>query len=118
MANEETTNKPASVPSFHKGAKRIIVNKEKELDSSKSELQQIPDIDVLLDSALAVIDKEMRNLLRKANKCPLETAEAKTLQGYIKSLLDIQKAERDAIRDQDLSKLSIDELVAKVKEVK
>lgn len=72
-----------------------------------------PDVDSLMADALQTIQMEIIKFKTKVSRGQsLDSREAKTLQGYIKSLVDLSREDRERIREEDLSKLSTDELLA------
>lgn len=72
-----------------------------------------PSVDGMMADALQVIQLEITKFKTKvAQGRSLDSREAKTLQGYIKSLVDLSKEDRERIKEQDLSQLSTEELLA------
>jgi hypothetical protein len=72
-----------------------------------------PSVDSMMADALGVIQLEITKYKTKvAQGRSLDSREAKTLQGYIKSLVDLSREDRERIKEQDLSQLSTEELLA------
>lgn len=78
-----------------------------------SELVVLPGVEHLLIDALSIIETELVRFKYTVNTGKsLNTAEAKTLQGYIRSLVDLSREGRERAKQEDPSKLSNEELVA------
>lgn len=72
-----------------------------------------PSVDSMMADALGVIQLEITKYKTKvAQGRSLDSREAKTLQGYIKSLVELSREDRERIKEQDLSQLSTEELLA------
>lgn len=72
-----------------------------------------PSVDSMMADALGVIQLEITKYKTKvAQGRSLDSREAKTLQGYIKSLVELSREDRERIKEQDLSALSTEELLA------
>jgi hypothetical protein len=72
-----------------------------------------PSVDAMVADALQVVQLEITKFKTKvASGRSLDSREAKTLQGYIKSLVDLSKEDRERVKEQDLSQLSTEELLA------
>jgi hypothetical protein len=72
-----------------------------------------PSVDGMIADALQVIQLEITKFRTKvASGRSLDSRESRTLQGYIKSLVDLSKEDRERTKDEDLSKLSTEELLA------
>lgn len=72
-----------------------------------------PSVDAMVADALQVIQLEITKYKTKvAQGRSLDSREAKTLQGYIKSLVELSREDRERIKEQDLSALSTEELLA------
>ena len=72
-----------------------------------------PSVDNLMADALTVVQTEILKFKTKVTSGrSLDSREAKTLQGYIKSLVELSREDRERMKDEDLSKLSTEELVA------
>ena len=67
----------------------------------------------MVADALHVVQLEITKFKTKVSQGrSLDSREAKTLQGYIKSLVDLSKEDRERVKEQDLSALSTEELLA------
>lgn len=72
-----------------------------------------PNVDSLIADALTTVQLELIKFKTKVSSGrSLDSREAKTLQGYIKSLVELSKEDRDRHKDEDLSNLTTEELVA------
>ena len=72
-----------------------------------------PSVDAMMADALQVVQLEITKFKTKVSQGrSLDSREAKTLQGYIKSLVDLSKEDRERLKEQDLSNLSTEELLA------
>lgn len=72
-----------------------------------------PSIDAMAADALAVVQIEITRFKSKVHQGrSLDSREAKTLQGYIKSLVDLSREDRERASAEDLSKLTTEELLA------
>lgn len=85
--------------------------------SNKSNEQKnplvFPDVDSLMADALHTVQLELIKFKTKVSSGrSLDSREAKTLQGYIKSLVELSKEDRDRNKDVDLGNLTTEELVA------
>ncbi len=72
-----------------------------------------PNVDSLMSDALQVIQTEIIKFKTKVQQGrSLDSREAKTLQGYIKSLVELSREDRERLKGEDLSKLTTEELIA------
>jgi hypothetical protein len=72
-----------------------------------------PSVDGMMSDALKVIEVEItkfKTIVLQGRS--LDSKQAKTLQGYIKSLVELSKEDRERLKDLDLSQLSTEELLA------
>ena len=84
--------------------KRIV------LPPKKSKL--IPATEILLHDAKAIIGAELAHYRSKVVRgVTLDPREARIVQGYLESLVKIQKEEREQSKDEDLSNLSNEDLL-------
>ena len=84
---------------------------EKRVSASQAVLE--PSVQNLLNDALGVIATEITKFRYKVNKGnTLTLQEARVLQGYIKSLVDLSREKRDAFDNQDLANLDNEEIAA------
>lgn len=72
----------------------------------------VPSAENLLTEALGLIQTEILQFRHKVNGGkPLQLNEARVLQGYIKSLVELSKEARERAKSEDLSKMSTEELI-------
>lgn len=80
----------------------------------------VPSVQGLLDDALGVVGSEIIRLkwktVKEANG--LNTNEARMLQGYIRSLVELSKEAREREEDMDLANMSDEELIELVENLK
>jgi len=93
-------------------------NKQNELANSKprTPVQFVessgPTVDSLLKEALTVLASEISRYRAKSDRgSSLTLSEARVLNGYIKSLLDLSEEARERDKEQDLSNLSNEEML-------
>ena len=97
--------------------KRIILPpKKKQVTLETSSI--IPATELLLHDAKAIIGAELAHYRSKAVRgVTLDPKEARIVQGYLESLVKIQREEREMAEAQDLSTLSDTELLHLAKRV-
>jgi hypothetical protein len=97
--------------------KRIILPpKKKTVTLETSSI--IPATELLLHDAKAIIGAELAHYRSKAVRgVTLDPKEARIVQGYLESLVKIQREEREIAETQDLSRLSDTELMHLAKRV-
>ena len=97
--------------------KRIILPpKKKQVTLETSSI--IPATELLLHDAKAIIGAELAHYRSKAVRgVTLDPKEARIVQGYLESLVKIQREEREIAETQDLSALSDSELMHLAKRV-
>jgi len=72
----------------------------------------LPNVDAMLEDALSILRTEIVQFKTKVQQGrALNPVEAKILQGYIKSLVDLSKEERDRAKDADLGDMTMDQLM-------
>ncbi len=102
---------------MNKEPKRILLPPKKRtvtLDNSSI----IPATELLLHDAKAIIGAELAHYRSKAVRgVTLDPKEARIVQGYLESLVKIQREEREIADTQDLSTLSDVELLHLAKRV-
>ena len=100
-----------------KKTKRIILPpKKKTVTLETSSI--IPATELLLHDAKAIIGAELAHYRSKAVRgVTLDPKEARIVQGYLESLVKIQREEREIAETQDLSALSDSELMHLAKKV-
>ena len=97
--------------------KRIILPPKKRRVSLESS-SIIPATELLLHDAKAIIGAELAHYRSKAVRgVTLDPKEARIVQGYLESLVKIQREEREIAETQDLSALSDVELMHLAKRV-
>lgn len=73
----------------------------------------MPNVHDLLNDALEIVQIEIIKIRTKVRSGrSLDSRETKVLQGYIKSLVELSKEDRERMRDMDLSDFTDDELRA------
>jgi predicted secreted Zn-dependent protease len=66
----------------------------------------------MINDALDTVQTEITRYKTKVSRgVALNPTEAKIMQGYIKSLVELSKEDRERARDADLSELSTEELL-------
>tara|TARA_R100001163_G_C4959716_1_gene124058 strand:+ start:273 stop:638 length:366 start_codon:yes stop_codon:yes gene_type:complete len=97
--------------------KRILLPpKKKKVSLETSSI--IPATELLLHDAKAIIGAELAHYRSKAVRgVTLDPKEARIVQGYLESLVKIQREEREIAEAQDLSSLSDSELMHLAKKV-
>jgi len=97
--------------------KRIILPPKKRRVSLETS-SIIPATELLLHDAKAIIGAELAHYRSKAVRgVTLDPKEARIVQGYLESLVKIQREEREVSETQDLSNLSDTELLHLAKRV-
>jgi len=97
--------------------KRIILPPKKRKVSLETS-SIIPATELLLHDAKAIIGAELAHYRSKAVRgVTLDPKEARIVQGYLESLVKIQREEREIAETQDLSTLSDTELLRLAKRV-
>ena len=97
--------------------KRIILPPKKRKVSLETS-SIIPATELLLHDAKAIIGAELAHYRSKAVRgVTLDPKEARIVQGYLESLVKIQREEREIAETQDLSTLSDTELLHLAKRV-
>lgn len=71
-----------------------------------------PTVDILMNDAKSIIAAELAQYRTKVAKgLTLNLKEARVVQGYLDTLIKLQKEERENARHQDLSNLTDEELM-------
>ena len=97
--------------------KRIILPRKKRTVTLETS-SVIPATELLLHDAKAIIGAELAHYRSKAVRgVTLDPKEARIVQGYLESLVKIQREEREIAETQDLSALSDSELTHLAKRV-
>ena len=72
----------------------------------------LPSVEGMINDALDTVQTEiLRYKTKVARGQSLNPTEAKIMQGYIKSLVDLSKEDRERAREADLSELSTEDLL-------
>jgi hypothetical protein len=72
----------------------------------------VPSVEGMISDALDTIQTEIARYKAKVERgIPLNPIEAKVMQGYIKSLVELSKEERERAKEADLSDLTLEQLV-------
>lgn len=77
-------------------------------------VSRVSDVSNMLDGALKTLGEQLGRLALKSRSATLDEKEAKVLQGYIRSLVELSKEEREREKQEqagDLSSLSHEELL-------
>ena len=100
-----------------KNPKRIVLPPKKRSISLETS-SVIPATELLLHDAKAIIGAELAHYRSKAVRgVTLDPKEARIVQGYLESLVKIQREEREIAEAQDLSSMSDVELLRLAKRV-
>ncbi len=100
-----------------KSPKRIVLPPKKRPISLETS-SVIPATELLLHDAKAIIGAELAHYRSKAVRgVTLDPKEARIVQGYLESLVKIQREEREIAEAQDLSSMSDVELLRLAKRV-
>ena len=90
--------------------KIILPPKKKKVELKDSSV--IPATELLLHDAKAIIGAELAHYRSKVIRgVTLDPKEARIVQGYLESLVKIQKEEREQSKEEDLSQLSNEDLL-------
>lgn len=80
--------------------------------SKQNETLILASVDGMISDALDTLQTEIARYRSKVQRgIALNPVEAKIMQGYIKSLVDLSKEDRERAKEADLSDLTIDQLV-------
>lgn len=83
--------------------------------SNKSKVPDLiyPSVDSMIADSLDILQMEITKFKTKVVQGrSLDSREAKTLQGYLKSLVDLSREDRERASERDLADLSTEELLA------
>ena len=98
--------------------RRILVP-QKQPRAVQSQISLLPDAPTLIDDALTVIATEIVKFKKKTSEGKsLDLSEARVLQGYIKSLVELCKEQREREEAMDLASKSDAEIVALVEKLR
>lgn len=82
--------------------RRIITN----------QIMVVPEADKLIDDAMRIIQNELVKFAKMSKETKtLSLAEARVLQGYVKSLTELSKESRERAKADDPSQMSDEQLV-------
>ena len=92
--------------------KRILVpQKRPQIEPSQVRIGA-PDASTLIDDALEIIALEITKYRQRVNSGKtLDLKEARVLQGYIRSLTELSKEERERDEDDDFSKMQDEQIL-------
>jgi len=91
-----------------KNRRRIVPTR---IETDNLSVTVIPSIETLMNDALSIIGSELASYKRKTKSgITLELKEARSVQGYMDTLIKLSKENREQIRAEDLSNLSDEEL--------
>lgn len=95
--------------------RRVIIPRGSQHLVSRNDVIITPGVNNVLSDALNVISTEVARFSGKVrNGKPLEEREARTLQGYVRALVELSREERERAKTEDLSRLTTEELAALV----
>lgn len=104
----ENKNAPKRIIPMNTPAKKVEAN-----------LVIEPSVPALLNDALSVISTEiLRFKMKTSTGKPLDLAEARVLQGYIKSLTDLSREARERDDNTDLTNITDEELFKLIEQMK
>lgn len=100
--------------------RRILMPPRHEVNRPRSvEVVLEPLVPTLLQDALSILSSEITRLkVKTAKNEPLKHEEAKVLQGYIRSLVELAKEQRERDDSSDLANLSDSELLTLVDQLR
>lgn len=78
----------------------------------QTQVVNAPDVERLISDAYQIIELELvkfKSIVKKGSS--LNAEEGRLLNGYIKSLTELSKEQRDRDKGTDLSQLSVEEIV-------
>ena len=92
--------------------RKIIIPTKSMSQATLTTSTVIPSTDILLHDAKSILACELSKYRTKTSKgVTLDLKEARIVQGYLETLIKIQKEEREAARQEDLSNLTDAELL-------
>lgn len=86
------------------------------LIAKPSQVLDVPEAETLIADALRIIQNQITQIATQSNRLivqgkTLGLAEARVLQGYIKSLVELSKEARERAKDDNLANMSDEELL-------
>ena len=98
-------------------ARRIIPNQSRTVPSTSTIIK--PSVENIIQDAVDIVTNEiMKMKVKSLQGSSLNLNEARVLQGYIKSLVDLSKEMRDSRDSEDLANLSDSELLKLIEQLK
>src|SRR4051812_35810875 len=95
---------------------RIIVPHQRSPDGTITSIARVHTVSGILDRALGIVDEQLIKLSIKSRSATFEERDAKVLQAFVRSLVDLSKEEREREKvdktSEDLKDLTNDELLA------
>lgn len=94
-------------------SKKIIVPQKRSNELLLDSVVDGPTMDRLIKDAMNIVEKELVRLRHKTSVSDraLDLKEARILQGYLKTLVDLSKEQRDRVKDFDFEQMDTDELI-------
>lgn len=76
-------------------------------------ITETANMDALIKDALAIVEKELVRFRHKTGvqDRALDLKEARVLQGYLKTLVDMSREQRDRVKDFDFEEMETEELI-------
>lgn len=82
------------------------------ISTSNNSVVLVPAVDNLIADALQIIELELVKFKTKVKQGrSLDLKEGRLLNGYIKSMVELSKEDRERGKDADLSKLTTEEMI-------
>lgn len=78
----------------HHKNRRIVISPQRSLDAAVV-IDRVNTVDGMLNRALGILDEQLTKLGLKSRSAMFDEKEARVLQGYVKSLVDLSKEERE-----------------------
>lgn len=85
--------------------------------SKVSEITEVPPVEGILAKTISTIANEITKLHNRSHVAALSDREAKVLQGYVKSLVDLSREQRERDKANDMSDMSYEELLEFAKQI-
>jgi hypothetical protein len=109
MSDEKTFDSDSKLK---KVRKRIIIDNGPKESKITTPTSVIPAVDILVNDAKAIICSELARYRTKSERgVTLDLKEARVIQGYLETLIKLQREEREQARSDDLSNLTNEELL-------
>ena len=95
---------------------KIILPKPKPKSAIATQLEDSLGLDMLIKDALHIVEAELVRFRAKTkNQRSLDLKEARVLQGYLKTLVELSREQRDRAKDFDFASMEVDELLELMK---